>query len=53
MIYIIMIYIYIYMIYIYMIYIYIYIPLSGDIPNNITGVLYNYYKFLVGGFKPS
>ena len=25
--------------------IYIYIPLTGDIPNNITGVLYNYYSF--------
>ena len=44
---------YIYMIYMIYIYTYIYIPLSGDIPNNITGVLYNYYKFLVGGFKPS
>ena len=44
---------YIYIWYIWYIYIYIYIPLSGDIPNNITGVLYNYYKFLVGGFKPS
>ena len=38
-----------YIIYVY----YIYIPLSGDIANNITGVLYDYYKFLVGGFKPS